>query len=198
MQSFRIAKRKSSKPEKSKTERNIELAEAISIPENLAMVACSECVRFNDVCYYDRKESVACAACLKHQRKCDGTFALEEFRKVGEQKKLVQAKSLQKQRELARLRQNLLRAQHAFLEAQSALATVETEHIGLQGDIAALEEISSRMLRREMQALGVFDSVPSDHEVALADPAFVEQNVPITDMIDWPTFATSSSSPFEL
>ena len=87
MQSFRAEKpklQKSSKPPKKWTTRRNEIADTLESDEdNIAMVACSKCVKHNVVYYYDRRQSVQCAACLRHQRNCDSTFSLEEFRKVG-------------------------------------------------------------------------------------------------------------------
>jgi hypothetical protein len=43
----------------------LELAELISSdPENVAMVACSMCVKNNVVCYYDREQSISYMECL--------------------------------------------------------------------------------------------------------------------------------------
>ena len=57
MQSFHTEKPKSwksSKPPKKWTARWYEIAEALkSNRDNVAMVACSECVNHNVVCYYD-------------------------------------------------------------------------------------------------------------------------------------------------
>ena len=57
----------------------MELTDSISVKENIVMVACSECVNNGVVCYYDREQSVLCAACLRYQRTCDGTFLIKEF-----------------------------------------------------------------------------------------------------------------------
>ncbi|RVX65743.1 hypothetical protein B0A52_10410 [Exophiala mesophila] len=163
--------RKSSKSLKSQKERRDELAESISRPENIAMVACSECVAHGVVCYYDREQSVKCAECVRHQRSCDGTFSLEEFRKVGEQKKALQDKSRRKRKEIARLRR--------------LLADAEEEDDKVQDSLSALEQRSNAMLHREMLALGVFDSLDASSPVALADPGFVCNGVVTTDSIDW-------------
>jgi hypothetical protein len=163
--------RKSSKPVKSWRERRAEIAESISVEENIAMVACSECVSNGVVCYYDREQSVKCAECLKHQRNCDGTFSLEEFRKVGEQKKQLQSKSRLKRREIQRLRRALLEA--------------EEQDSDIQESLAALERKSSDMLKREMQALGVFNSVGSEQEVALSEPDFIWTDIPHAETVDW-------------
>lgn len=171
--------RKSSKPLKSKRERRDELADSISSnPENIAMVACTACVNEGVVCYYDREQSVKCAECLRHQRDCDGTFSLEEFRRVGEQKKELREKSRRKRKEIARLRRVLL-------DAQAALASAEEADNETQDSLAALERQSERMLQREMQALGVFNNIDSDSSVALAEPDFTFQGVVTTDSIDW-------------
>lgn len=174
MQSSGILKtkpRKSSKPVEKWSERINRLAESISVSENKAMVSCTECVKNNVVCYYDRERSVKCAECLRHQRGCDGTFALEEFRKIGEQKKLEEAKAREKRRQIASLRRTL--------------ADLEAEDVSLQDEIARLDEVSNRMLHREMQALGVFNSLENEQEVALADPGFVCEGAPQIESIDW-------------
>lgn len=174
MQSFRVIKlkpRKSSKPAKSWSERRIEIAAALeSDRDNVAMVACSECVNNNVVCYYDREQSVKCAACLRHQRNCDGTFSLEEFRKVGVQKKELEARSLLVGQELHAKRQALLQARRALLEAESCFALTEEEDLKIREELARVKDKSNNMLRREMKALGVLDRLPESQEIALADP----------------------------
>ena len=176
MQSSRAEKpksRKSSKPPKKWTARRYEIAEALeSDRDNVAMVACSECVNHNVVYYYDREQSVKCAACLRHQRECDGTFSLKEFRRVGEQKWALRSKARDKQRRVARLRRTLIEARKAMLKAESELASAEESDLQLQDSLAKLEEKSNNMLKREMQALGVLNSVDSEQEVALAEPNF--------------------------
>jgi len=153
------------------------------------MVACTECANHNVTCFYDREQSVKCSECLRYQRNCDGTFSVEEFRKVGEQKKQLQSKSRRKRREIARLRQVLLKAQKDLLDA-------EESDSDLQDSIAKLEEQSSRMLRREMEALGVFDSVEASagpqQELALADPDFIFDGQFVTDSVDWDQVLGSS------
>ncbi|KIW85435.1 hypothetical protein Z517_00825 [Fonsecaea pedrosoi CBS 271.37] len=138
MQPFRIAKpRRSTKPVKTQSERRIELTDSISTdPENIAMVAYTECVNYGVIYYYDREQSSSYAECLRRQRKCDGTFSMEEFRKVGEQKKQLVAKSRAKRKEIARLRR--------------LIAEAEEEDVSFQGELKRLEEVSSRMLRRKM------------------------------------------------
>ena len=174
MEQFRIAKpkpRKSSKPSKSWNERCIELAESIAVVQNIAMVACSECVGHNVVCYYSREQSVKCAECLRHQRNCDGTFSLEEFRKVHEERKSLERKSREKRREIARLRR--------------ALADLENEDSEAQDDLARLEEVSNRMLKREMIALGVLDDLPQNSDISVESDGVNWSEVPLNDTIDW-------------
>ena len=142
------------------------------------MVACTQCVESGAVCYYDRDQSSKCAECLRKQRSCDGTFALEEFRKVGELKKQIREKARLKQREMQLLRRRLL-------EAQQALADVELENVNLEDEVARLEEVSSRMLRREMQALGVLETQPQSEQVVMGDPNWAWSEAPVTDLVDW-------------
>jgi hypothetical protein len=187
MSKSRIDKTKSSKPRVPWNTRRVEIADSIaSDPDNKAMVACSACVEHDSVCYYDREQSVKCAECLRYQRDCDGTFAMEEYRKTSEHKKQLQSKSRLKRREIARLRK--------------VLAEAEEVDNRLQDTIAMLEEKTSRMLKREMLALGVLDSVqpeealertatevPSTPEPRVAGDfsEFVLEGMPITDSIDW-------------
>ena len=146
------------------------------------MVSCSQCVRNNDVCYYDRRQSVSCSECLRNNRVCDGTFALEEFRKVGEQKKQFEASSRAKRRKIQLLRRNLV-------ELTKELADAEEQDNDIQESIAQLDVIASRMLQREMQALGVFEQVAatggSEQEVAFADPNFAWAEAPQIETMDW-------------
>ena len=171
MQAFRISKQKvvkSSKPAPDRNRRRLLLAEAIAVPSNEAMVSCTQCVSNNVVCYYNREQSVKCAECLKHCRECDGTFSLEEFRKVGEQRDQLESKALVSQRELVRLRE--------------LVAKAEAADLALREQMSELKDKSSRMLRREMQALGVMETLDNEQVVALGDPAFSASAV---DSIDW-------------
>ena len=124
------------------------------------------------VCYYDREQSVKCAACLRHQRECDGTFSLKEFRRVGEQKRALRSKARNKQRRVARLCRTLIEAQKAILEAESELISAKKSDLQLQNSLAKLEEKSNNILKREMQALGILNSVDSKQKVVLAKPNF--------------------------
>ncbi|KAK5175952.1 hypothetical protein LTR44_011482 [Exophiala sp. CCFEE 6388] len=103
--------------------------------------------------------------------KCDGSFSLEEFRKVVDEKKAFEEKSRRKRKEIARLRR--------------ALADAESEDSQLQDSLSRLEEVSSRMIRREMQALGVLDEQPVGSVGAFADPHLPWSEVPVTETVDW-------------
>jgi len=188
MQAFRVFKTKpskSSKPPVPRTQRLIDTIAAIEADsDNAAMVACSECVKHDDTCFYSRESSVKCTACLKNRRKCDGTFSLQEFRRVGDQKKSLKSKSLAKRREIRNLRSKRVLAHGALLEAQATVARLEREllsvdqklvaeedaDIKFNDDLEALEDRSDKMLRREMLALGVLEQLPPDEEVAFAEP----------------------------
>ena len=155
-------KRQSSKPEKSRSERHRELGEYIVSLGVRAMVSCTHCINAGVECYYVREESVSCAECLMKHRKCDGTFSLEELRKVGDQKKLEQKRRRQKLAEVAKLRK-------AMIDAQRALAEAEEEQHSIEETLAELDDRTERMLKREMQALGVLNSLPEQEEIALGD-----------------------------
>ena len=49
-----------------------------------------------------------------------------------------------------------------MLEAESELASAEESNLQLQDSLAKLEEKSNNILKREMQALGVLNSVDSE------------------------------------
>ena len=190
MQVFRIKKTKPKPPTSSKPtipwqQRQNEIADYIESLKTEAMVACSECASKGEVCYYSREQSVKCAGCLRNRKECDGTFSVEQLRKIGEQKKQIASKSRLKRREIARLRKTLLEARRSLAELEADLVGVEEEDSELQESLAKLEEISSNMLKREMQALGAFDKAPAGEDVALAEPEFVWQDVPLTETVDW-------------
>jgi hypothetical protein len=155
---FRIAKHRIPRAaRRTERERLNGIADALSEdPNNLAMVACTSCVNTGSLCYYDRERSRKCAECLRHQRDCDGTFSLEEFRKVGEQKKEAEAILLEKERAITQMRRALVEAEEEGLKAKEWLAH--------------LSNVSSRMIQREMMALGVFEELPQDSSVALGSP----------------------------
>ena len=73
---------------------------------------------------------------------------------------------------MARLRRTLIEARKAILEAELELASAKKSDLQLQNSLAKLEEKSNNMLKREMQALGVLNSVDSEQKVALAKPNF--------------------------
>lgn len=168
--------------------------------DNEAMVACSECVKHDDTCFYSRENSVKCTSCLKNRRKCDGTFSLQEFRRVGDQKKSLKLKSLSKRREIRGLRSKRVMAHGALLEAQAEVARLERElmsvdkkliveeeaDIKFNDDLEVLEDKSNKMLRREMLALGVLEQLPPDEEVAFAEPEVIwRENDPSGFPVDW-------------
>ena len=225
MQNFRVCKKKprSSRPPRNETLRLQVVADSISVKENKAMVACSECVKNNAVYYYDRSQSVKCAECLRRRRDCDGTFSLEEFRKIGEQKRLLKEKARERRLETSRLRtlqssvqlearraklaadearQVLLVAEAAaeerLAEAMRRTAAAELEEVALAEQIAKVKETSSRMLKREMLALGVISPLDNEQEVALAEPelAWFGGELPLMGSFDWglaPDFADDTS-----
>ena len=49
-----------------------------------------------------------------------------------------------------------------MLEAESELASAEKSNLQLQDSLAKLEKKSNNILKREMQALGVLNSVDSE------------------------------------
>ena len=59
-----------------------------------------------------------------------------------------------------------------MLEAESKLTFAEESNLQLQDSLAKLEEKSNNILKREMQALKILNSVDSKQEVALAKPNF--------------------------
>ncbi|KAL9117784.1 MAG: hypothetical protein Q9187_005674 [Circinaria calcarea] len=180
-------------PKRNTTVRRADLACAISESKAEAMVACSQCARHGLTCYYDRSEPIKCAECLRSQRDCDGTFSLEEFRKVGEQKRLLKKQAQERHRETSRLRSLQATArkemQEAALrtaEAEERTAAAELEEAALAERIARLKEISRRMLQREMLALGVMNPLDNEQEVVLAEPDLVwTGELPVMESIDW-------------
>ena len=179
MRQFRIAKfpkpQKAPKPPRfraqSETKRLAAVAEALSISSNEAMVACSSCVASKVTCYYDRERSMKCAECLRHQRDCDGTFSLEEFRQVGEQKKLAEAELLKKKQLIAEARRRL----------------VELEDEGIQSEIWLnhLKDVSGRMIEREMAALGVLAPQAPERRIALGDQLIFSHPLPDWSQLDF-------------
>lgn len=148
------------------------LADALSVPSNKTMVKCSHCVEHKVDCYYDSKRSNSCAECIRKQRSCDGTFSLSEFKRVGNLKRGIQKKSRDKRREIALLRERLAQA--------------EKEDVGLQDSLSYWEDVSDRMLKKEMVALGVIGNLAEEQEVAPGVPDFgVGSEGPVTDIIDW-------------
>ena len=104
---------------------------------------------------------------------------------MGEQKRALRSKARDKQRRVARLRRTLIEARKAILEAESELASAEESDLQLQDSLAKLEEKSNNILKREMQALGVLNSVDSEQEIALAEPNFAWSNASMFESVDW-------------
>ena len=219
MQAFGVFKTKPSRssiPVVPRPQRLLDTIAAIeSDPNNEAMVACSECVKHNVACFYSRENSVKCTSCLKNRRTCDGTFSLEKFRRVGDQKRDLKLKSLSKRREIRSLRSKRVLAHGALLEARENVARLEQElmsvdkelvaeeeaDIKFNDDLEELEEKSKRMLQREMQALGVLEQLPAESEVAFAEPDTIwrEADEPQAgtvpdDLIDWNAVLNSGGS----
>ncbi|KAK5087301.1 hypothetical protein LTR70_007244 [Exophiala xenobiotica] len=128
----------------------------------IAIVSCTYCINNGVECYYSREQSVSCAECILKHRKCDGSFSLEELRKVEELKKAKRTKRRQKLSEISKLRK-------AMLEAQKALAEAEEEQVSIEESIAELDDRTERILKRKILALGVFNRVSDEQEVALGD-----------------------------
>lgn len=161
-------------PKRSSTERRKDLISALTDSGTISMVACSFCASNSLACYYDREISVSCAECLRRGRHCDGSFSLEEFRKVGEQKKLAEAELLKKERMIA--------------EARRRLLELEEEGIKTKEWLQHLKDTSDRMIQREMQALDVLSSRSSSDSVALGDQSLFQLPAPDpsnVDLADW-------------
>ncbi|KAK5175941.1 hypothetical protein LTR44_011501 [Exophiala sp. CCFEE 6388] len=165
-------------PKRSSTQRRADLVSAIELSVPPAMVACSNCARSGDVCYFAEERSRRYSCCLRKNIDCDGSFSLEEFRKVVDEKKVFKEKSRRKRKETARLRR-------ALVQAQDALCAAETEDTEFQESLSRLEEVSSRMLRREMLALGVLNEQPPNESGAFADPDLPWSEIPVNDVVDW-------------
>jgi len=152
------------------TARRLNLALAIELSGTRAMVSCSQCALHGVDCFFDSERSTRCAECLRRQRNCDGSFSLEEFRKIGEQKKQVEAELLKKERLIA--------------EARRRLVELEEEGVKTKEWLAHLKEQSDRMLSREMRALGVLSSQPDDQEIALGNQSPFQHSVPDPSNVD--------------
>lgn len=169
MQSFRVTKPAIPRSRNS-TIRRLNLAAAIELSGNKAMVSCTECARHGVECFYDSERSTRCAECLRKNRNCDGSFSLEEFRKVVDQKKLVEAELLKKRRLIA--------------ETRRRLAELEEDGLKTEEWLLHLKEQSDRMLSREMRALGVLDSCSEDQSLALGDQSVFVTPAPDPSQVD--------------
>ena len=161
------------------TQRRLDLADAIEYLDQRAMVACSNCAQSGEICYFSGQRSKKCSCCLRKNADCDGSFSLDEFRRVVDERKAFEQRSRRKRKEMARLRR--------------ALAEVESEDNELQDSIARLEVISSNMLRREMQALGVLEEQSEAGMGAFAEPEGPWSEVLFNQTIDWEEVLASSS-----
>ena len=73
------------------------------------------------------------------------------------------------------------------------IAVEEDADLKFNEDLAELEDRSRRMLQREMQALGVLDTLSTDSEVALAEPNFVWEEASVTGSVDWGSILNAAS-----
>ena len=63
---------------------------------------------------------------------------------------------------------------------------LEDEDNDLQEELSRLDSISSRMLKREMHALGVFDQLDPEREIAMASDHFSDWPViPENEPVNW-------------
>ncbi len=171
MSQFRISKLSVRTPRsRNPVTRRLALAEAITSLGHEAMVSCTECARHGAACFFDQERSTRCAECIRHQRTCDGSFSLEEFRKIGEQKKQVEADLLKKERMIA--------------EARRRLVELEEDGVRTKEWLQHLNEVSGRMLSREMRALGVLSPQPDDQKIALGNQSPFLHSVPDPTDVD--------------
>jgi hypothetical protein len=98
-------------PKRTSTQRRADLAVAIELLAYPTMVSYSNCARSGDMYYFARERSKKCSCYLRKNIDCDGSFSLEEFRKVVDKKKVFQEKSRRKRKEIVWLRRTLVEAQ---------------------------------------------------------------------------------------
>ena len=60
----------------------------------------------------------------------------------------------------------------------------ESEEADLRDSLSRLKDISNQILGREIQALGVFNSLDSEREIILTDPDFAWSKFPVIELID--------------
>lgn len=128
------------------------------------MVAYTFCAENDFACHYDRDVSVSCAQCLQRGWSCDSSFSLTEFRKVGEQKEVAESELLKKEQMIAETRRRLLELEEDGLKSKEWL-----QH---------LRDISERMLRCEMRALGVLSPRRPQDSLALGNQSLFQSLAP--------------------
>jgi hypothetical protein len=84
---------------------------AIKLLAYPAIVSCSNYTHSSDVYYFAKERLKKCSYYLRKNINYDGSFSLEEFRKVVNEKKVFQEKSRRKRKEIVRLRRTLVEAQ---------------------------------------------------------------------------------------
>jgi hypothetical protein len=114
------------------------------------MVACSFCSNAGAICTVGR-DSSRCSRCVEKNLRCDGTFSVEEFDKISEQRRRLQVTVNESKRRSAELMAQLA----AELTRQS------TSSLRLRAQLKALSSRQDSMLRREVQALEELDALES-------------------------------------
>lgn len=190
MSSFRVAKPSSTR------RRQLLIAILESEPKNLlpGMARCSQCVQHDAVCYHDSARATKCSECIRRGRKCDGTFSLVELKKIGDLQREAQKKSRLKRQQIAKLSSALLEQQSALaklqsegLKLQSEDARLRHEDVELQNQISLLDATRDRILKREMEALGVLREEAKDSEelVFSIDDNLDTTGFPLIESVDW-------------
>jgi hypothetical protein len=75
------------------------------------MVSYSNCARSGNICYFVKERLKKCSCCLRKNIDYDGSFSLEEFRRMVDEKKSLVDKSRRKRKEITRLRRVLADAE---------------------------------------------------------------------------------------
>jgi hypothetical protein len=71
------------------------------------MVSYSNCARSGDIYYFAKERLKKCSYYLRKNINYNGSFSLEEFRRIVDEKKSLVDKSRRKRKEIARLRRVL-------------------------------------------------------------------------------------------
>jgi hypothetical protein len=79
----------------------------------------------------------------------------------------------------------MMKAQAELAKVEESVVEVEQEESDIANEIAILEETSRKMLKREMDALGVVNDLDVGQEIALADPSIVGHGFPGVEQVDW-------------